>query len=475
MNRLKHFTSIFALSLFVLSLQSATLIHSRLINVSKRNSSQKVVMDSLLVKTETPEIDFSSMLDHLYASVDVKAIFANHDLMFKQHKRRQSFEFPGFEGEGKLPEIEDFSVENDEIEKFEKSLENIQNSISRVGFIGDSFIEGDILSCDVREMMQEMFGGNGVGFVPTTSVAASFRGTIKHKYSGWESFNIKKKSSEAIDEKFIICSFYSKAQNVNAQMEYEITHSRNNLDKVTSLRYFFISERASKIELLINDSISRSLTTEASTLMQSVELSLDSCYIERVKITIPSQKDFYSYGVSFEGGSGIYVDNFSDRGSSGMQLTKLSKEQCMMFDTLSGGYSLIVVQYGLNVMYAGQQNYTAYENRMVKIVDDLREYYPNATLLVMGVSDRMIKQNGVYQPMSEIEAMERHQRQIAERCGVLFWSTYDAMQNYGGIKGFVERGWAAKDYTHINNKGARVIAEQLVASLYEKLKEKSKK
>ena len=42
----------------------------------------------------------------------------------------------------------------------------------RVAFLGDSFIEGDILVADLRAALQQVFGGEGVGFVPVNSVAA---------------------------------------------------------------------------------------------------------------------------------------------------------------------------------------------------------------------------------------------------------------------------------------------------------------
>ena len=36
----------------------------------------------------------------------------------------------------------------------------------RVAFMGDSFVEGDILTADLRELLQDTFSGGGVGFVP---------------------------------------------------------------------------------------------------------------------------------------------------------------------------------------------------------------------------------------------------------------------------------------------------------------------
>lgn len=60
----------------------------------------------------------------------------------------------------------------------------------RVAFLGDSFIEGDIMVADFRSGMQKEFGGRGVGFVPVTSVAAQFRPTVEQRASGWTTWSM---------------------------------------------------------------------------------------------------------------------------------------------------------------------------------------------------------------------------------------------------------------------------------------------
>lgn len=50
----------------------------------------------------------------------------------------------------------------------------------RIAYFGDSFIEADILTGDLREMLQKRFGGCGVGYVPITTQIAGFRPTVHH-------------------------------------------------------------------------------------------------------------------------------------------------------------------------------------------------------------------------------------------------------------------------------------------------------
>ena len=60
----------------------------------------------------------------------------------------------------------------------------------RIAVFGDSFIEGDIFTADLREMLQQHYGGKGVGYVNITSNVANFRPTVIHKFEGWQSHSV---------------------------------------------------------------------------------------------------------------------------------------------------------------------------------------------------------------------------------------------------------------------------------------------
>ncbi len=71
-----------------------------------------------------------------------------------------------------------------------------QGKGARIAWFGDSFIEGDILVQDVREVLQKVFGGKGVGLVPATSITAQFRQSVHHTFSkDWEEVSILSRRS----------------------------------------------------------------------------------------------------------------------------------------------------------------------------------------------------------------------------------------------------------------------------------------
>lgn len=60
----------------------------------------------------------------------------------------------------------------------------------RIAYFGDSFIEADILTADLRAMLQGRYGGCGVGFVTITSPVNGYRPTVRHSFGGWQSHSV---------------------------------------------------------------------------------------------------------------------------------------------------------------------------------------------------------------------------------------------------------------------------------------------
>ena len=75
---------------------------------------------------------------------------------------------------------------------FFEALKNIKTKKKvRIAWFGDSMVEGDLITCDLRYMLQKRFGGSGVGIVPITSITAGFRQTVQHTFSdNWTSTSI---------------------------------------------------------------------------------------------------------------------------------------------------------------------------------------------------------------------------------------------------------------------------------------------
>lgn len=165
--------------------------------------------------------------------------------------------------------------------------------------------------------------------------------------------------------------------------------------------------------------------------------------------------------------SGIVVDNFSTRGSSGQQLGNIPMKILRDYNRLRP-YDLIVLQYGLNVAFEGGVNYSYYKNPMIKVVEYLRKAFPQASILIVGVGDREHRdEDGNLRTMPGVKNLIRYQQALAAETHTAFWNMYEAMGGEGSIVDMVNSkpSMANYDYTHINFRGGKYLAGILFETL----------
>jgi len=367
------------------------------------------------------------------------------------------------EAEAPAVPIEDFDTTGaSPLEAFYRKLAT--GEPVRIAFLGDSFVEGDILTADLRELLQLRFGGGGAGFAPMASPLTGFRRTVKTLSKGWTSYNIMQQAKAPADLKgaFTVSGWVCRPAE-GASTRWEMTDARARLDACTRAEVWFRSRRDSRVELTVNDSLKRVFDIPAGEALR--EASVNCPNLKSFSFKVLSGADgVVGYGARF-GGDGVTLDNYSVRSNNGQALFRTAPSLNAQLQQLAG-YDLVVLQYGLNIMQQGVHGYAKYSGQLAQIIDYVRECFPGAAVLLLGVSERYVKGEEGFSPMDAIPSMLRWQRQAAERTGAAFWNTCEAMRARGGMERFVEKGWAGKDYTHINYAGGRQIAEELFAALY---------
>lgn len=83
----------------------------------------------------------------------------------------------------------------------------------------------------------------------------------------------------------------------------------------------------------------------------------------------------------------------------------------------------------------------------------------------MSVSDRSYQTDCSFETMPAVLALLHAQRQIANRTGITFWNTFEAMGGVNSMVRYVESNWASKDYTHLSFRGGREIAAVFYSAL----------
>ena len=337
----------------------------------------------------------------------------------------------------------------------------------RIAVLGDSFIEGDILTADLREGLQQCFGGRGTGFAPAASPLTQFRRTIKTRSKGWSSYNIMQRKTTPAEllNDYLVSGIVCRPE-TGASTRWEMTAERERLDPADQAQFWFLSRTDSRIEVCLNDTLRRTFEVGASPALREIAVRLpEALHALEVRV-LSGAAGVTGYGARFTGDCGVTVDNFSIRSNNGRALFQTSAALNSQLQELAA-YDLIILQYGLNIMQQGVHGYTRYGQQIVEMITYVRHCFPGAAVLVLGVSERSVKTERGFEPMDALPAMLRQQRQSAEACGAAFWNTCEAMHADGGIERFVAMGWAGKDYTHINYAGGARIARRLCAALYE--------
>lgn len=358
--------------------------------------------------------------------------------------------------------IEDFDTLS--TTRFERLVEKLASGEDvRIAFMGDSFVEGDILTSDLRSELQQSFGGRGVDFVPCDIPFATARRSVKRSASGWSSYSVMKPKSapESLRDLFFISGYISEGK-AGAKVRWQSTDIFPTIDSCSRARILLVSRDTSRVVVTLNDTLSHEVEIAGDERLR--EIYIEAPY-KSLSMRVAEGK-VVCYGASLEGDGGVAVDNFSVRSNNGHAIFGTGAQiNRQAHDMLS--YDLVVLQYGLNIMMPGQRNFSKYRDQLRDMIAYTERCFPNAAILVLGVSDRWIKdeETGRFKPIGSVDALTRHQRAAADSSRVAFWNTSEAMADLGGMPAFVRNGWAAGDYTHLNYAGGRRIAESLARSI----------
>lgn len=340
-------------------------------------------------------------------------------------------------------------------------LVNLRNAIAagrvaHIAMVGDSYIEGDIFAQDLRDLMQQNYGGHGVGYVNMYSEFPGFRRSIRQSGgSGWKEF----KANGKYESRYMgITQHYYQLRDATESI-YKGTDALSRTGSWNRSTFVFSSPSDADIVLTTStDTLSLHIT--GSPLPQAVTVP-GKTSIFKVKSSSPS---LIGYGVWLTDSTGVSLDCMSSRGFSGVTLSAVNSDLTSQLRRHID-YSLIILEFGINAVSAKQTNYSSYANKMVRVINHLQACYPGADILILGIGDRGQKRGSEVHSMQAVGHMIDAQREAARKAHCLFWDTREAMGGEDAIVTWVANGWANKDYVHLNHKGGKQLAEYLYKAI----------
>jgi hypothetical protein len=348
--------------------------------------------------------------------------------------------------------ITDFNADTTHfsLNKFVKKLHELntgQRKKVRIAYFGDSMIEGDLLTQTLRKLLQQKFGGKGVGFVPVTSPVSKFRQTAYADYSeGWEDENFK----EGKNSKLFLSghSFHTNGAWV------QIRDQTLPADSVILEKSLLCGKIPGNISIKVNN---QSFPVKAEKLFNRIVIGKNKQTAIRLSV---DNDNLPVYGISFESESGIFVDNFSFRGISGIEFAMIDSAYLHSIAD-NNPYDLIVFQYGVNVLFRpNDKNFSWYSKAMRPVIRKMKNCFPESDFILVSTADRAFRYNGQYKSAMGIDSLIRMQALLAYESGSIFYNQFASMGGANSIVDWATRkpSLANQDYIHPNHRGAEVLA-----------------
>lgn len=417
------------------------------------------------------------------------------------------------------------SNKTDALEAFFKALykTELDGDLIRILHYGDSQLEGDRISDYLRNKLQQRFGGNGPGIVLPIDVSNSRISIRQSRSPDWKKFAMFGPTKRLKDRMYglggstyqYVGSYAAKIGEDSAvvrvydqQAEYDslillaeadsnfvfpefnIDSSKYVLDTVITpifeerdvdnsylsfrcaKRSYPLVRRFQQVDLLYASKKGFQVYVKADSKDSSIyvppkwplgkhRLWNDSVN-SRITMSFAGAESPYVFGVSLDGNSGIAVDNFPMRGSSGLGFERIN-ESLFKAELEETNSQLIILQFGINVVPSPRKNYDYYQRMFDAQIKAIKRADPDISILVIGPSDMSRKRNGNYVSYPNIPLIRDAMKNAAFNHGCAFWDLYGAMGGENSMVSWVQNDppLAGKDFTHFTSRGAQFVGEML--------------
>lgn len=376
---------------------------------------------------------------------------------------------------------------------FFEALSNLKNDPKsiRVLHYGDSQIECDRITDYLRMKLQSQFGGNGPGLISLMPISQSVTNKIVNGY-GWDRFQTftsrdkrVKHNNYGLTGGFTRFSQYKTITDTSAVLSTNVTISTTKMAGANNVGYKKVklfyggAQYRTWCEFYDGPALAGADSLQAGGYFNIKEFNVTPGSTQHeLKFKGKDSPDFYA--VSLQSDHGVYVDNISQRGSSGTFFQHINFTQLKSFyDHLN--VKLIILQYGGNALPAIKSkemaiNFASYFKGQIGII---KKAAPNACILFIGPADMSVKEGASYVTHPYLEDTRNALKQVVLDQGCAYFDMYDCMGGKNSMVTWVDEKLAAPDYIHFSPQGARKIATLLYSSLIsnynEYMKTKGKK
>lgn len=348
--------------------------------------------------------------------------------------------------------------------------------LTRIMHYGDSQLEGDRITANIRNKLQVKFGGTGIGLRPAVQPYDFIFSAVQTNSENWVRYPIYGKVDTLVEHnrygvmgafsRFAPLTFDSIPFENTTFYEAELSIAKSNISfrrtrEYKRMRLFYGNSKSEvDLNLLVNDD-----TVFTETLKPDIDYGVVSCYLpdstDNVVLKFSGWDSPDIYGIELDDTTGIVVDNIALRGSSGTIFTQSDFEHSTkMFRDLNPG--LFILQFGGNVMpyIKDQKAIDSYGRWFANQIRRLKRSCPDAAVIVIGPSDMSTKEKDKYVTYDYLPSVVEALKQAALSTGSGYWDMYLAMGGHNSMPSWVnaDPALAAPDYVHFTTRGSKLIS-----------------
>lgn len=366
-----------------------------------------------------------------------------------------------------------FYFPNDNVAFFDKVFDEMSHArankrIIRILHYGDSQIEMDRLSANLREYFQTLFGGGGPGMLPAIqtipSAVVSQRATGDlTAYAAYGDAGERTSSGNY----GIMAKNYHMASSAVVNIYASKHHAARERVKRFSSVKLLINDRNGKFKAQIQaKGNERKYELESSGKgVQLLQCQLDT---ESTALTLRMSGNSDIYGIMVDDGYGVNVDNFPLRGCSGTIFTRIKDTLLQRCYELSD-VGIILLQFGGNSIPSlyNEASIKKFKDATSDQIRYIRTLYPKAVVVYIGPSDMSTRKGGSLRTYPCLPDLITALKEAAHENGAAYWDLYAAMGGENSMIQWVKSGLAGPDYVHFTPKGAEIMGDIMAKSFEE--------
>lgn len=345
------------------------------------------------------------------------------------------------------------------------SLDSAKTRPMRIVHYGDSQIEEDRITKELRLELQTRFGGSGVGLLPfvqnissqTTRQSSTTALTRKMAY-GPTSF----RSTDRIYGPLLRMDI------LNTPTTTTINAKRSDPQDNPAYRYTKVTVLTRPIEknisLCMSDGRQREVTPSDKQINFSQFIYKDSI----TSLSVSATGNGYMYGIMLDDTVGVSIDNVPMRGCSGTIFTQTDPTTMRTYFSHTNT-KLIIMQFtGNSVPYLSTQKaVTGYISKIRSQIRFMKRQAPNTAIMFIGPSDMLQSKDGIKKSYPLLPYIDQQMQKAVNEEGIAYWSIFQMMGGSGSMQKWSQSqpALAGKDGVHFTRLGAQRTGEQLTEAV----------